>query len=246
MKLAAALLLVAIVAASSTSAEALSIVEAEATLNWTGFTFTTTGTLAAKRIDGPEVQVSTSAPTTPTTPTGSATADASAVNGFLTANATAETIADGGLPHVGEGSAVVTETFWFTGTGSGSLVVTLPYHLELTSVETGDRDITSASASVSFFTGPGVGSNDDWFVSDTISLAGAGTLSRDGVLTASRHLSNSSFGPLVVLGGQAEVRVSSAVPETGSLVLLTLGLLVIGVQLAWQWRRDSRAATSRH
>jgi hypothetical protein len=34
--------------------------------------------------------------------------------------------------------------------------------------------------------------------------------------------------------------------DTSSILLLTLGLLVIGAQLAWRWRRDSRALTSRH
>ena len=49
MKFSGALLLAVILAASSTSAEAVSTVNAEATFDWTGFTFTTTGTLCPQR-----------------------------------------------------------------------------------------------------------------------------------------------------------------------------------------------------
>jgi hypothetical protein len=131
MKLAAALLLAVIVAVSSTSAEALSIVNAEATLD----------------------------------------SDASAVNGLVTANAGAHTIADGGVPHVGEVSASVSETFWFHGTGTGSLVVTIPYQLTVTSLETGERDLTRAAAGVIFDIGPGV-SGRDFMDADAITLDG--------------------------------------------------------------------------
>jgi hypothetical protein len=236
MKLAAAVLLAVIVLVSSTSAEALSIVNAEAILDWTGFTFTTTGTLAVSLIDQPRISVSTwYTPTTPTTTTGSASAEASAVNGYLTAAAGAQTIADGGLPNVGEASAFVSETFWLYGTGTGSLVVTVPYHLALTSLEADERDLTHAAAGVNFVIGPGVSGVD--YVWDAITLDGAGSISRDGILTAaSREFSNPTWGPLVSLSGTTHVYASSALPEdTSSVLLLVLGLLVIG---AFRWRRS--------
>jgi hypothetical protein len=242
-----AVILAVILAASSTSAEAVSTVNAEATFDWTGFTFTTTGTLSATMIAQASQGASTSTSATPTTQGGSATAAASAVNGFLTISAGALTTSGGGFPNVGQADVFASSIFWFYGTGAGSLVVTVPYRLELISVATSDNDITSASAWVNLFTGPGVGSNSDSFVSDALSLTGAGAMSRDGVLTASQPLFNPTFGPLVSLDLQAEVRASAAVPETtSSLVLLTLGLLVIGALLAVPAARNSGALTSRH
>jgi hypothetical protein len=245
MKSGAALLLAIIVAASSTGAEA-ALVSAEAIFDWTGFTYTTTGTLSATMIvQASQGGASTSTTTTPTTLGGSTAASASAVNGFLTTSAVA--VATGpGFANVGQADVFASSIFFFYGTGAGSLVVTVPYHMELTSVETSDRDITSASARVNLFTGPGVGSNPDWFVSDALALAEAGAMSRDGVLTASRPLSNPTFGPLVGLFLQGEVRASAALSETTSpLVLNTLGLLVIGAMLAVAVARDRRTSTSR-
>jgi hypothetical protein len=244
MKLSGPLLLAVILAISSTAAEALSTVNAEGIFDWSSFTFTTTGTLSATMIQQASQGASTSTKTTPTTPEGSATAAASAVNGFLTISAGALTTSGGGFANVGQADVFASSVFWFYGTGVGSLVVTVPYHLELTSVETSNNDITSASAWVNLFTGPGVGSNPDWFVSDAISLTGAGAMSRDGVLKASRPLFNPTFGPLVGLFLDAEVRASAAVPEPSSLVLLTLGLLVLGALLVQ--RRVTAAQLSRH
>jgi hypothetical protein len=117
--------------------------------------------------------------TTPTTPEGSAIAAASAVNGFLTTSAGA--VATGpGFAHVERADVFASSVFWFYCTGAGSLVVTVPYHRALNSVETSDTDNTSARASVNLFTGSGVGPNSDWFASDALSLTGAGALSHDG------------------------------------------------------------------
>jgi len=241
MKLAWAFLLVVMVPASFTRAEAVSAVSAEATLDWTGFTFTTAGTLSATLIDQTSTLSFPLTETTPTTPTGAATAAASVTNGFLSAVAGALTTSDGGpngvLPNVGQAEAFVLRNFFFYGTGSGALVIRLPYHLQITSTEAGSRDITNGSASVSLFTGPGVGSNSDWFAQDSISLSGAGTISRDGVLTASRLLSNPIFGPLVSFDVDAKARASAAVPEVGSLVLGSVGLLLIGArEVCWRLR----------
>jgi hypothetical protein len=231
MKLVTALLLAAvIVAASSTSADALNMVTAEATLDWTGFTFTTTGTLVVSP-QNTMIHTPPSAPTTPITDTGLAIAHASVDNGFLSATAGAATIADGGLPNAGQASAFVLATTTLFGTGTGSVVVTLPYHLALTSVETDERDLTSASASVNFDIGPGVSAGGD--VRDAIDLDGAGSFIRDGTLRAeSREFSNPTWGPLVSFSGTAQVSVTSALPEDmSSLLLLTAGLLVLAALL---------------
>jgi len=227
MRLARALFFAIIIAASFTSAEAC-IVNAEATFDWTGFTFTTTGTLSVTMIAQASQGAFTSTTTTPTTPEGSATAAASAVNGFVTTSAGA--VATGpGFFNVGRANGFAENIFWFYGTGAGSLVVTVPYHLELNSVETSDRDFTSASASVNLDT-TCCGGTD---ASDVLSLTGAGAMSHDGILTASLPLFNPTFGPLVGFFLFPEARASAAVPETTStLVLLTLGLLAIGAPLA--------------
>lgn len=224
------LIALAVVLHAASAAEAVSIVSAEATLDWTGFTFTTTGTLA---VTGIYPAGHNETPWTQTT--GSATAAASTTNGFLAATAGAVTTGGEGFPNVGQASASAYSIFSLYGTGSGSLVVTLPYRLEVTSVETDALDITNASAAVRFFTGPGVGSNDDWFASDALALVGAGTLSRVGVLTASRPFSNPTWGPLVFLNGQAEARAVAAVPEPTTLLLVGVGL--VGILGARRLRR---------
>jgi hypothetical protein len=234
MKSSGALLLAVIIAASSTSAEALSIVNAEATFDWTGLAFTTTGTLSATMISIGDRRASTSTRTTPTTPSDSATAAGSAVNGFVTLSAGAVATAPAGSRNTGSASLFADNISWFYGTGVGSLVVTVPYHLKVSSIETSDNDFTSASALVQLFTGPGVGSNPDWVVSDALSLTGAGAMSHDGVLSVSHPLSDPTWGPLVGFWLQGEVNVSAAVPEeTSPVLLLMLGLLGIGAFRRW-------------
>jgi hypothetical protein len=229
MKLAGALILTALVAASATSAEALSVASAEATLDWTGFTFTTTGTLSPIMIVYPSSfpSVGTFTTTTPTTPKGSATASASAVNGFLAASAGAEATAPG-FANVGQAGASALSAFLFYATGSGELVVTVPYQLELSIVETSDLDLTSSSASVFLSSGP-----DGSFDSDSIELTGAGTMTSVGSLTAAIPLGNATFGPLLNFHASADVRASAAVPEAPSRLLLGLGILALGL---WQRR----------
>jgi hypothetical protein len=236
MKRVAALLLAAvIVAASSTSADALNMVTAEATLDGTEFRFTTTGTLVVSGTENGMVHAFGSAPTTPTTNTGSAIAHASIDNGFLAATAGAATTGEGGLPNAGQASAVVLASITLFGTGTGSVVVAVPYQLSLVSVETDERDLTSAEANVSFEIGPGVSARGD--ARDAIDLNGAGSISRDGILTASREFSNPTWGPLVSFSGTAQVSVTSALPEdTSSLLLLTVGLLVLAALLYTRFR----------
>jgi hypothetical protein len=232
MKRVTALLLAAvIVAASSTSTDALNMVTAEATLDWTEFRFTTSGTLVVTGIENGMVHAFGSAPTTPITETGSAIAHASIDNGFLTATAGAATTGDGGSPNAGQASAVVLASITLFGTGTGSVVVTVPYQLSLVSVETDERDLTSAEANVSFEIGPGVSARGD--ARDAIDLDGEGSISRDGILTtASREFSNPTWGPLVSFSGTAQVSVTSAVPEdTSSLLLLAVGLLALAALL---------------
>src|SRR4029450_13477384 len=161
----------------STSAEAVSIVNAEATLDWPGFAFTTTGTLSATMTTNVEQRASPSA-----IASGSATAAGSAVNGFVTLSAGAGATAP--LTNTGQANLFGDNIFLFTGTGVGSLVVAIPYNLEISSSQTSNNDLTSANASVELSTGPGVGSS----VSDALSLTGAGGTSRDGVLNVSLPL----------------------------------------------------------
>jgi hypothetical protein len=220
MKSCAALLLTVIVIMLSTSAEAVSIVNAEATLDWTGFAFTTTGTLAATMTTKGDQRASTSA-----IASGSATAAGSATNGFVILSAGAVATAPALLTSTGRAILNGDNVFWFTGTGVGSLVVTIPYHLEISSSQTSNNDFTSANASVELFTGPGVGSS----ASDALSLTGAGAMSRDGVLNVSLPLVDPTSGALVAFFLQSEVNVSAAVPEeTNSALLLSISLLVIG------------------
>src|SRR4029450_2344670 len=202
MKLCAALLLTVIVIMLSTSAEAVSIVNAEATLDWPGFAFTTTGTLSATMTTNVEQRASPSA-----IASGSATAAGSAVNGFVTLSAGA--VATAPLTSTGRPTLFGDNIFLFTGTGVGSLVVTIPYNLEISSSQTSNNDFTSANASVELSTGPGVGSS----ASDALSLTGAGAMSRDGVLNVSFPLVDPTSEQMVAFFLHSEVNVSAAVPE---------------------------------
>jgi hypothetical protein len=218
MKLCSALLLTVIVIMLSTSAEAVSIVNAEATLDWTGFAFTTTGTLSATMTTNVEQRASPSA-----IASGSATAAGSAVNGFVTLSAGA--VATAPLTNTGRANLFGDNIFLFTGTGVGSLVVTIPYNLEISSSQTSNNDFTSANASVELSTGPGVGSS----ASDALSLTGAGAMSRDGVLNVSLPLVDPTSGQMVAFFLHSEVNVRASVPEaTNSALLLSISLLVIG------------------
>ena len=220
MKSCAALLLTVIVIMLSTSAEAVSIVNAEATLDWTGFAFTTTGTLSATMTTKSDQRASTSA-----IASGSATAAGSAVDGFVILSAGAVATAPALLTSTSRAILFGDNQFWFTGTGVGSLVVTIPYHLEISSSQTSNNDFASANVSVELFRHPpGVGSS----ASDALSLTGAGAMSRDGVLNVSLPLVDPS-ATLVGFFLQSEVNVSAAVPEeTNSALLLSISLLVIG------------------
>ena len=112
-------------------AHALSTASAFATIDWTGFTFTTTGDLSvtvaqsfAPQESGGPVSV------TPTTAFGTANAAGSAVNGLLTAAASATTLQPGaGFGNFGVGHASALDQFILAGTGTGSIVVSVPYHI---------------------------------------------------------------------------------------------------------------------
>jgi hypothetical protein len=229
------LLVAIVILASSSYAEALSIVSAEATLDWAHVTITTTGTLSLTSINeipappGFVIGPFLSTGTTPTTPSGAATAVASAGNGAF-ALAGALTTADGGLPNVGQAAATSLHFLAFVASGSGSLVVAVPYHLELSIIESGDRDITGAVASVDLINGIDLSSPNAR--SDVeISLSGAGTLSRDGVLTASNLVLDPFLDQThpfddvqrVVVG--ARVLASAALPEASSMLLVTVGVV---------------------
>ena len=211
------------------SAEALGIATADVTLDWSGFAYTTTGSLAITRIDRPDgyPQASTSTNTTDSTPLGTATATASSVNGLMTASSTATTLGDGGAANVAVSYATAQDTFWLYGTGQGVLTVTVPYHMVLTAV--GDnpaRDLFDADASVSFSTGPGF-IQGGW-ITDTLALHSAGSITRDGVLIAqSGYLDQPTWGPLTSLGGSASTTAVAQVSEPGDWLLAGVAALVL-------------------
>jgi hypothetical protein len=95
-------------------AEAVPVGTAEVTLDWTGLTYTTTGSLTSFRVDQ----------TTPIlaawqSTTLDAAASASPGGGFLQASASATSISGTGYASVAAAQAWAASDFWFYGTGTG-------------------------------------------------------------------------------------------------------------------------------
>jgi hypothetical protein len=222
-----ALLVAFLIAAFDTSAEAVSIVSVEATFDYAHVTFTIADTLMPTTIFAAfPGDVFTGTTMTPPIPGGLATATASSVNGVITIAAGA-VATDSAFANTARAFADVSAGFSMLGTGSGTIVINVPYHLEIVGIDTTDRDFTSAFASVFLSAGPGRPN-----VSDAIELIGAGGVSRDGVLTISDGIVlHPNFFAGVGAGLFAEVRVLASVPESSSIVLLGLGLSAVVVSV---------------
>jgi hypothetical protein len=219
------------------SAEALSTATATATLDWTGFTWTTDGTLTVTRIDFSDPGSGfTRTRQTPSTAIGTSSALATEVNGFLTSHTEAATLSEtpwqaNRAEAIAEGSSI----FWLYGSGVGGLTVSIPYHLALAIDAENALDLTAGEAWVWLATGPGV-TNGGW-TEQRLTLDATGAVSQDGVLTLTRSFVNPTWGPLVGIRAHAETSAEATVPEPSSLALLALGVVALGVMGRWSEQR---------
>jgi hypothetical protein len=217
-------------------ANADSFVIAEATLDWTGFSYRVSDGLTIDSI----VYGYRSANTTAETRHGSL----QAVTGVRTSsahshygNALGEATARGGVANGALAShsdaasfggptmdsaaadARASTAFWLYGSGTGVLTVEVPYELV---IEATVDSMTSAGATtlVSLELGPGTG----WFASDSLAWdLSSASMIRTGRLILSREFVEPAWGPLVFIGARASTEAVTAVPEPSVLALLTVG-----------------------
>jgi hypothetical protein len=219
-----------------------------ATLDWTGFTFTVTSGLTVSVVgasdfdlsfasttlggssqeikDGSSPQSSTSAFSQYSTGTANGVAQAATANGFLTTSSQASTTSLQPSINFAESNAFTSHDFFLYGTGTGTLTVSIPFTLSVacnSSQPLGSPAVdltTAADASVFLEIGPG---NVGLPVSDTISCQNNPGVT-NGVLTVSENFTNPTFGPLVSIDASASTDAEAKVPEPSGLLLLAIGL----------------------
>jgi hypothetical protein len=205
-------------------AHALSTATAFATIDWTGFTFTSTGSLSVTVIQSfPPQESGGPVLVTPTTVFGTANASGSAVNGLLTAAASATTFQPGaGSGNFGVGDASALDQFILMGTGTGNIVVSVPYHIAVfVDVTDPTHDLAFAIASVSL---------SEFHMGPTFAVARldnvTGSVTRDGVLTLATPFPTTAGVPgLIGFSIDAHVIAGSALPEAPTMVLTAFGLI---------------------
>lgn len=181
-----------------------------ATLDWTGYTFSVSGTLVVDRIEGIQRFV---------TSNGNASND----DGFITLSADAHGFASD-FPDIQRAALTISETFWLTGHGVGTLTISFPYTLTA-SCSHGATDGATAQSSVFLHTGPGAGSGRDH--RETLNCVDGE--SRSGMLTVSQTLVNPTFGPLVSIWLTANTDAVATAPEIPSLALLPVGVVAVAL-----------------
>jgi len=203
-------------------AHALNSASAFATLNWAGFTFTTTGSVNVMNITVIDQHGDSFTSMTPTTAFGTASASASSVNGFVTAAAAATTLGFGGDVNVGRAIGIAQDFLVLFGTGTGTVVVSVPYHIGV-NIDEPDPSFDKAFASAT------IGISDLLSVPTltTLVLDATGSVTRDGVLTVATPYP-APIGAPFTFGFRifADVTATSAVPEVPTMLLVAFGLVL--------------------
>ena len=218
------------------------IAASNATLDWTGFTFTVTSGLTVSVVDAGDFAFSfasttlgepssaqgsnTSAFSQYSTSTANGVAQAATANGFVATSSEASTTSLQPSINFAESSVFIERSFFLYGSGVGTLTVSIPFTLSVacnSSQPLGSPAVdltTAADASVFLEIGPG---NLGLPASDTISCQNNPGLT-NGVLTVSENFTNPTFGPLVSIVAGASTDAEAKVPEPSGLLLLSIGL----------------------
>ena len=242
------------------------VVQTQAQLDWSGFTYTISPGLSVSHIDvslissGSTASTSlggfnsqsnstgvTSANSTSATAGGASSAVSSTNNGLLMSQSNSSAL--GTLPTAltAAGQASVLDAFWFYGSGVGTLTVSIPYSLQIAVQASGpaaQHPSISSGASVSLSGGPAASEFNPNFA--TASLAwlptdpvATGSLSKSGVLTITRIFNNPTWGPLVSIHAAASTNALAAVPEYAESLSLALSLVMLIGFREWKKRRDA-------
>jgi hypothetical protein len=194
---------------SAAPAYALNTAAGFATLDWTNFTFTTTGSV---NVTGTHVflrQEGGGSIVTPTTGFGSASASGSSVNGFISTAAFANTLQSGGDANRARAIGIADEFVQFVGTGTGTVGVSIPYHVVL-SVDDPVPGLDIAFTNVTLLVDAKEAST-----SVSFGLDATGTATHDGVLTVAVPFSGAP-GREVAVSVIADLVASAAVPEAST------------------------------
>jgi PEP-CTERM motif len=238
-------------------AQADSTAAAAATLDWSGLTFTVSGSLVATEVllpgtlscsfaseagasglastpvggesGGCKESLNTSASSAYSALSGNAAAQAATVNGFLTSSSQAATTSSVWNRNFGQSSAFTGFAFGFSGSGVGSLIVTIPYTLSVAcSVPPDPNQTATANGSVSLMIGPGVEPGTPSSSNSVSCKTNPGITT--GFLTVSEDFDNPHGERLVSVDAIAQTSAGASVPEPGTLGLVTIGFVLI-------WRR---------
>jgi hypothetical protein len=234
-------------------ANADSFALAEATLDWTGFSFRVSdgltidsvvysylgSTASAETRHGTGQTIlgtrSSSANSHYSNALGEATSTSGIVNGALSSHSEAASFEEPTIDSAGAG-AFASTSFWLYGSGAGVLTVEVPYELHIEATA-GPGATVGATALVSLELGPGTG----WFASDSLTWdLSSPFMTRKGTLLLSREFVEPTWGPLVFIGAGASTEAITAVPEPSTMALLALG----GLSAVSLRRRATRRARS--
>jgi hypothetical protein len=212
-----------------------------ASLDWTGFTFTVTSGLTVSVVDAGDFAFSFASTTLGepssaqgsnasafsqySTSTANGVAQAATANGFVATSSQASTTSLQPSSNFAESSVFIERDFFLYGSGVGTLTVSIPFTLSVacSSQPLGSPAVdltTAADASVFLEIGPG---NLGLPASDTISCQNNPGVT-NGVLTVSENFTNPTFGPLVSIDARASTDAEAKVPEPSGLLLLSIGL----------------------
>ena len=222
------------------------------TLDWTGLSFSLTGSLTVTEIDRPggsfgsssaaradsliETSMSIVMPfitsafvASPASSDGHANAQAFTNNGLMSAQSDASSLGYA-TSHRAVASTFSSDLFWFYGSGVGSIVVSTPYTMSVScGVDDPGNETALGLASVRLSMAPGASEQGQAF--DSLSCGQQGIGMKSGTLTVERFLDNPTWGPLTGISALTITQSITTVPEPASVVMVGVGLALLFLKI---------------